>query len=163
MYGAFFRNWRRPVFLTERTIEETLQKNGYLCMTPLGNSMLPLLRGGRDTIYLEQSKGRLKRGDIALYRSKDGRYVLHRVIAVYPGYYEFRGDNSAEADAPVEDGQVLGVLKKFYRGGRWIECSSRACRIYSAIWLAMYPVRRIFIKFRHRAARVLKKMMGMDK
>ena len=51
--------------------------------------------------------GRLRRFDVALYRS-GGRYVLHRVVRVLPSGYVIIGDNCI-TEEHVEDAQVQGV------------------------------------------------------
>ena len=47
--------------------------------TPLGSSMLPFIRGGKDSVRL-QKKDSVEVGDIVLVRLQGPRYVLHRVI-----------------------------------------------------------------------------------
>ena len=45
-----------------------LEEVGVYVSTPLGKSMRPMLRGGRDNILVEKPTGRLKKYDVALYK-----------------------------------------------------------------------------------------------
>ena len=47
-----------------------------------GNSMLPFLVHGRDTVYLSKLKRPVKKGDVLLYRRDSGAYILHRVYKI---------------------------------------------------------------------------------
>lgn len=145
------------------TIEQELKEHGYLCMTPKGQSMWPMLRSGRDSVYLETVNGCLGRDEVALFRSVSGKYILHRVIDVQEGYYTFRGDNAVDEDGEVAQSQILGVLKKFYRGKRCISCDNRKYRIYVAVWNGIYPIRCRAMRCRHKINRLVKKMMGIHR
>jgi len=46
-----------------------------------GNSMLPFIRGEKDSVNLEL-RDTLEEGDIALAQIRPGHYVLHRVVSV---------------------------------------------------------------------------------
>lgn len=67
-----------------------------------GNSMLPLLREG-DIVFLTQvDPGDIRPGDIIVFKSRRGSYIIHRVMDVvyFNGsyYYVTKGDNNLLAD-----------------------------------------------------------------
>ncbi len=58
-------------------VEKLLSEGKEVSFTPRGNSMLPFLRGGEDSVVLCGVKD-IEVGDMLLVRLSD-RYVLHRV------------------------------------------------------------------------------------
>ena len=87
-----------------RNFERVLAEKGYLVYGINGVSMQPMLRQTRDTVVIRAAEGRLHRYDVALYRYPSGKYVLHRVIHVYPdGRYLIRGDNLYKDEMTVSD------------------------------------------------------------
>ena len=67
-------------------IEQQLRDEGVYVSTTVGYSMWPMLRNRRDRIIvIAKGDQRLKKWDLPLYRYPDGRYVLHRIIAVKDG------------------------------------------------------------------------------
>ena len=79
--------------MSEQTFEQVLEEQGTLVYTNVGNSMLPLIREGRDLIILKKPEGRLKKYDVPLYKRDSGQYVLHRVLKVRESDYVICGDN----------------------------------------------------------------------
>lgn len=76
------------------TFEQELAKNGKLIYYNVGDSMLPLIRQGRDLLEIvPKPAGRLHRYDVPLYRRSSGQYVLHRILKVRPQDYVLCGDN----------------------------------------------------------------------
>ena len=71
------------------TFEEELNRTGRLIYTNVGDSMLPLIRQGRDLLIIEKPHGRLKKYDIPLYRRDSGQYVLHRILKVRRNDYGY--------------------------------------------------------------------------
>ena len=66
------------------SLEQVLIRDGFVVTDFKGTSMNPLFKMGRDRVYIEKPKSRLKKGDIALYNRADGSYILHRVYKVLP-------------------------------------------------------------------------------
>ena len=64
------------------------------------------------------SKGWLKivktdtyqKGDIVLYKSSEGHYVLHRILKIKKDKVILAGDHNPFKDKPIEKSQILGVL-----------------------------------------------------
>ena len=150
-------------------IEQQLSREGYYVSTTVGMSMYPMLRNRRDRVIIfPLEKGeRLKKYDLPLYHRPDGKYILHRVIAVRDGYYLIRGDNTYIIEK-VPDSWVLGKVTEFYRGERHILSTSRGYAIYIRFWRLIYPLRFVFVKIkrfmedtmikvRYRLARLFKK------
>ena len=139
-------------------IEQQLREGGVYVSTTVGYSMKPMLRNRRDRIVVvPKGEERLKKWDLPLYRYPDGRYVLHRVIAVRDGYYVIRGDNTFVKEK-IPDEWILGYVSEFYRGERHILTSQRGYRFYAAFWQRIYFLRLPLHKARCLASRVKRKL-----
>ena len=121
------------------TFEELLEKDGRLVYRIRGVSMMPLLRQKRDLVVIEPAKGRLKKYDTALYR-RGRSYVLHRVIGVTEKGYLIRGDNTYTIEK-VPEGDVIGVLTQFSRGGKSHSVTEKGYLLYVRLWDGIYPLR----------------------
>ncbi len=138
----------------ERSIEEELVTQGFYVSTTVGTSMKPMLRNRRDRVVLiPRGEGRLRRYDLPMYRREDGKYVLHRIIAVRRDHYVIRGDNTYKKEYVKED-QIIGVVSEFYRGEKHVSAASRAYRTYAALWHFIFPVRLFLLKMRGLASKV---------
>ena len=123
-----------------------LEEVGYYVSTPLGKSMRPMLRGGKDNILVEKPTGRLKKFDVALYTRADGTSVLHRVVKVREKDYAIRGDNCDYTEYGVTDEDLIGVMTGFWRGERFVPADNRRYRLYVRLNYAAYPLRWLRIR-----------------
>jgi len=143
------------------SFEEILKRDGKLCYSVRGTSMLPMLRQDRDLVVIQAAGGqRLAPLDVALYK-RGKQYVLHRVISVREGGYIFRGDNTYIPEYVPED-KVLGVLRSFVRDGHeYVVTDPRYLR-YARFWCAVYGLRAFSFRCRglvRRACNALKRVM----
>ena len=77
-----------------------------------GNSMMPLLRNGKDEVVVgPYDKEELKLFDVILFRQTD-RYVLHRIIQKRDSRYLMQGDGSStlQRGCKVENKRCKVVL-----------------------------------------------------
>ena len=123
-----------------------LEEVGVYVSTPLGKSMRPMLRGGRDNILVEKPTGRLKKYDVALYTRADGTSVLHRVVRVREHDYAMRGDNCDYTEYGITDDDLVGVMTGFWRKDRFVTPDNRRYRLYIRFNRATYPLRWLRIK-----------------
>jgi hypothetical protein len=133
--------------------EALLREGAELPLVVSGESMLPFLRPGRDTVYLKKPEAPLQRGDIAFYRRFDGSYILHRVFRAEPGKYWFLGDAQTRVEGPLPAQCVFARVTAVRRGQRLIHTGSRFWRLFSGPWLALVRQRprllRIYRLFYH--------------
>lgn len=122
------------------SIEQILQGKGSLLMIAHGNSMWPLLRSGKDPIYLKKPTGALRKHDIALFRRDNGQLVLHRIVAIEKDCCLVCGDAQSRREC-IQTEQVKGVMCGFYRGKTYIGCDHLLYQIYTRLWCAAYPLR----------------------
>ena len=80
-----------------------------------GNSMMPLLRNGKDEVVVgPYDKEELKLFDVILFRQTD-RYVLHRIIQKRDSRYLMQGDGVCRFYEECEDTDIIGVVRKVCR------------------------------------------------
>lgn len=116
-------------------IKEKLDIGGTVTFTPRGTSMFPMLRSGEDVVVLKKPNGRLNYLDVALYRRKNGDFVLHRVIGFERnGNYIFCGDNQFNKERGITDDDIIAVMTAFYRKGKHYTNNSLSYRIYMSVW-----------------------------
>ena len=111
-----------------------------------GTSMHPTIRNG-DLITVEPVvSAKLKRGDILLYRFRDG-FIAHRLVNVQERNgcglsLILRGDASTSCDQPVEPEQVLGKVVCLERDHRIIDPYSLRVRVWSLLYLFLAGLKR---------------------
>ncbi len=148
--------------LEMNNVEQALRENDEIVVCTSGTSMYPMLRNRRDMAVLTRVEGELRKNDVVLYRAKNGKLILHRILKVTPRNYIIRGDNLYRKEY-VKRLDALAVLKGFNRNGKYISCEdSKGYKLYILYVKLSYPIRYIIfgeikaflIKFR---AKILKK------
>lgn len=134
---------------TFESLEEILDKSGIYTGLTKGTSMWPLIHEQRDNIIVVKNQGRLQKYDVPVYVTPQGKYIMHRVVAVHPDHYVIVGDNLLKREY-VTDDMICGVLAGFYKDGKkYIDCkSSKGYRLYARIWVALLPVRPVILFLR---------------
>ena len=129
------------LWMNKSSFEEILERDGRLVYTNVGDSMMPLIREGRDLLVIRPCEGRLRWLDIPLYRRDSGQYVLHRVMKVRTDGYVMCGDNRWGLERGISDRHIVGVLTSIIRDGKEIPMSGFGIRMYSIVWYLLYPLR----------------------
>lgn len=127
-----------------------------------GSSMLPMLHHRRDSVMLAPVGETVKKGDVILYRRSSGRYILHRIIALTEDGYICSGDNQAVREYVARE-QILAVVAEFTRKGRRYGVDAPGYRLYKAIWVGFFPLRRYYLALRRRLARLRRRLAKMKK
>lgn len=138
-------------------MNEIIQNDGEVTFRITGNSMAPMLHHQKDRVCIvKPGNSLLKKYDIPLFVRKDGKYILHRIVAVKPDDYVIIGDNQRVREYPVCPCQVIGVVRGFWRGERYISCNSFWYKIYCRIWVFIYPIRWFYLSLKNLSAKILK-------
>ena len=136
--------------------EEYLAKYGSLTYHNKGVSMLPLLVQDRDLFTLvPKGKERCRKYDVIMYNDRQGRYVLHRVVKVRPEDYVVLGDNTYNKEYRKDD-CVLAVMTSFVHNGKEHSVDETGYRLYSVVWTAIFPLRKLYKRIRWSCGRVLR-------
>ncbi len=155
---------------SNNVVEQELEKHGVHASTTVGVSMRPLFRTRRDMIILKKPDRELRKYDVVLYRDRQGKYIMHRIIKVRESEYIIRGDNTYRPEH-VPKGRIIAILTEFNRKGKRHSCDERGFKIYSRVWTFIYPVRfvchhvALFFKrgFRWVGRKLFKKKVGSKK
>lgn len=137
-------------------IEEILREHGVYASVVCGVSMRPMLRQGRDIVYIMPLGDSVKKYDVLLYRL-NGRYILHRVIGFYPEGYVIRGDNTYKKEYIPKD-DVVGILTKYYKKGKERSAKNRLFFFYGMLVQVFYIPRFLFVRLRARLIGLLKRL-----
>ena len=140
-------------------IRERLAAGQDIEFFPHGSSMLPMIRDGRDSVILTAVKSRLKKYDIPLYRREDGKYILHRIIAV-GDTYTCLGDNLFWVERGITDDQIIAVVSAIKREGREISVNSPFYRVKSVVRVKTYKIRCFAFRAKRKAKRIISKIIS---
>lgn len=106
-----------------------------------GDSMLPFIVGGRDSVVLYKTEV-LNKGDIVLAYLADGRYVLHRIITMDGEYVRLMGDGNLYDTEECQKQDIAGIVTEILRNGKYVDCTSPAERCKAKLWILLKPIRR---------------------
>ena len=101
-----YRTLPNDILLEE--VGTLLEEGREVTFTPKGSSMLPFIRGDRDSVTLKKP-GKLEVGDIVLVRLPGPHYVLHRVLHINGEDIEIMGDGNIAGTEKCRRGDVMGV------------------------------------------------------
>ena len=119
-------------------VAAVLQEGREAVITPTGNSMRPFIRGGVDRVVLGL-RDTLAVGDIVLARF-DGRYILHRILALDGEAVTLMGDGNLRGRERVRTADVIGTVTAIIKpdGQRRTPGKGR-------LWRVLLPVRRYLL------------------
>ncbi len=110
--------------------------------TPLGSSMLPFIRGGKDVVRMRKLP-QVEVGDIILIRLP-GRYILHRVIEVNGNQVTLMGDGNINGTEQCTLDDVLGTVVAIEKNGKTILPGK------GIFWRKIQPLRRYILAIYRR-------------
>lgn len=121
-------------------IKETISKGKSIRFSVTGNSMFPLFVNRRDSVTVSPVD-KIKKYDIVLHRREDGTYIMHRVIGVKGDVLTIAGDNEIQKERNVSCSAVVAKVTAFTRKGRDYTMNELWYKLYSRLWLAVFPFR----------------------
>ena len=125
-------------------VDRMLQNGHSVTMRAKGNSMFPFIRDERDSVVLQKMKN-MAVGSIVLARLQNGSYVLHRVYRLEKEAVVLMGDGNLCATEHCRRNEVVGVVVKIIRDGRYVDCTSRKELLKAWMWRKLLPVRRALL------------------
>ncbi|MFD0829818.1 S24/S26 family peptidase [Neobacillus sp. M.A.Huq-85] len=100
--------------LTFTILKKTIDKNGWLELPAYGNSMYPFIRQGNHCRFVPCQPLSLKKGEVILFHSQDGKLIAHRFIRTkminQQQHFLFKGDTNLGFDQPIGEERILGRL-----------------------------------------------------
>lgn len=130
-------------------IEKMLAEGHKVVMKVKGCSMLPFIRGDRDSVLLMPPQPNLiKRGAIALARLAQGQYVLHRIIDVNPTNQTvtLMGDGNLKGVERCGVKDVAGIaIKVIHPNERSYNLGTKNELRCARVWAGLLPIRRYLL------------------
>ena len=129
------------------SIGEALKTSPEVSTLTKGASMRPMLREHRDIVVIERISGDLRVGDVVAYPGVNGTYTIHRIVRIKKGDLIIRGDNNTFTEFDIKKEDIVGILKEFYREGKYINCKTdKGYKIYTKYIILSYPFRFLWRK-----------------
>ena len=130
-------------------IGKLVEEGQEVIFKPKGMSMLPFIRGGRDSVLLRKAD-ELKVGDIALAEISKERYVLHRIEKMEGETIVLMGDGNLVGRERCRREDVMAIAVKIIKDRREIDCQSPGHLRNAEIWKRLLPVRRYLLEIYRR-------------
>lgn len=121
---------------------ELLRTGTILPLTVTGTSMLPLLKPGRDVVWLKScTPDELRAGQILFFRRPDGHFILHRIRKIDKnGIITMNGDAQTWTEQ-IPPSSAVAIVHTITRNGRKISCDNAGLRLWDALWYPTRPFR----------------------
>lgn len=139
----------KRVIANEVLLEEAaalMNEGREVTIKPLGNSMLPFIRGGKDNVRMKKMPS-VAVGDMLLVRLQGPRYVLHRLIRKEGERLTLMGDGNLVGTESCTEADVMGTVTAIERGSRVVVPGNgrwwRILKPFRRYILAIY--RRVFL------------------
>ncbi len=132
------------------TLCELIDQGHEVSIPVVGSSMTPFLGDGRDQVFVKAPWRPIRRGDIVLYRRRNGEFVLHRVHRVHgsgeSATYDVIGDAQDRIERGINKEQVFAVAARARRKGKIIEPGSFYWWSFQYIWIRIIPLRHMILR-----------------
>ena len=127
-------------------IEELLAEGRQAVFTVTGMSMWPFLCHGRDQVVVEACDlEKVKKGDVVLFRTIFGTYLLHRITRMEEDGFVTTGDGNCFRDGKFPYCCIRAKVTCIVRKGKRIDCTSGKWKLISWIWMKLFPIRRCLL------------------
>lgn len=140
------RQNEKPIRVCSLGIEQWRQLGEEGSLIPVtitlhGESMRPLVRRDRDRVTILPLMRRLRVGDVVLFKSNTGRFVVHRVYRLDGKAVQTMGDHCHRPDPWIQLDQVWGLVVSVERDGRRFSLNNRGARLWGRCWMALLPLK----------------------
>lgn len=125
-------------------VSRLLSQGRFVTLRSKGNSMLPFIVDGRDSVVLHAIKD-VDVGDIVLAHLPGKGYVLHRIYKKAGERLTLMGDGNLRATEHCQKADVVGKVIKICRNGRYVACDAFSERFKAACWKRLLPLRRYLL------------------
>ena len=138
------------------TLAEILASGALFPLVVTGYSMIPFLKEGRDTVYLQKTD-RFYKGQIVFFRRTSNEFILHRIRKIYPdGKLLVNGDAQSWCEI-IRQEQVLAEVLYISKNGRRIDPKSGLFPLLGALWYPTKPLRPLIWRCYGRIRQVFKR------
>lgn len=138
---------RKKKISNEELIPEViklLSEGNTVTIRAKGNSMLPFIIGGRDSVAL-QKKETFVIGDIVMAEISPKLFILHRILKIEGEKITLMGDGNLSGVEVCCKEKICGHAIRIIHNGKRIDCNSKGERFKARIWRKILPVRRYLL------------------
>ena len=125
-------------------VAKLVSNGGCVTLKTKGNSMLPFIRGERDSVVLVKAKD-IKLYDIVLALVNENQYVLHRVVGINGKQLTLMGDGNLKGCEICSRDDVIATAVEVIGDGRKYNCRSEQHFRKARIWKMLLPIRRYLL------------------
>ena len=125
-------------------VAELVAAGSRVKMRARGNSMLPLIRHGKDNVTLQSvNEDSFRKGSLLLFRMPGGSYILHRLVKCRDDEVLLRGDGNLSLIETCNRNDVIAEAVEVERGNKIIVKGSLRWNIYHRLWPRNPLMRRV--------------------
>lgn len=129
-----------------KKIEEIIAERGFYITKTKGSSMYPLITSKCTDVCIVKAELPLNKYDVPLYKRKDGKYVLHRVLGKNDGGYICCGDNQWILEYNVSGDMIIGKLDSWYKNEKKYTVNDKSYKRYVKFWCKSLRRRKFMLK-----------------
>lgn len=129
-------------------VSRLVAEGSEVTFVPKGNSMLPFIRGGVDSVVLVKADD-VGVMDIVLARA-NSTFVIHRIIAMDGDEVVLMGDGNIAGVERCSRKEVLAKVAAIVKDGRRRDCTGGTHGIKARIWRGLLPLRRYLLAIYRR-------------
>mgnify|MGYP002724404703 CR=1 FL=1 len=125
-------------------VAELVAAGSRVKMRARGNSMLPLIRHGKDNVTLQSvNEDSFRKGSLLLVRMPGGSYILHRLMKCMGDELLLRGDGNLSLIETCNRNDVIAEVVEVERGNKIIVKGSLRWNMYHRLWPRNPLMRRV--------------------
>ena len=135
---------QNDVFLPQ--VVELINEGHTVTIMARGNSMMPFIKDGRDSLIFSNLNLDIRVGDAVLAEIHKGVFVCHRIVEIKDGKVTLRGDGNVQGTETCRIEDVKARLVAVTRDGKYYDLNtSKVWKIYSFCWTRLLPLRRYLL------------------
>ena len=135
-------------------VEEQLAQGRLASFTVTGMSMWPFICHDRDQVVVTACDPEsLQVGDVILFQTPMGNYMLHRITALWQDNFETTGDGNRFRDGWFPLRCAKAKVVRIQRDGKSIDCEAPGWRFLFRVWMFLFPVRAPLLRLLKRLGR----------
>ena len=135
---------QNDVFLPQ--VVELINEGHTVTIMARGNSMMPFIKDGRDSLIFSNLNLDIRVGEAVLAEIHKGVFVCHRIVEIKDGKVTLRGDGNVQGTETCRIEDVKAQLVAVTRDGKYYDLNtSKVWKIYSFCWTRLLPLRRYLL------------------
>ena len=135
---------QNDVFLPQ--VVELINEGHTVTIMARGNSMMPFIKDGRDSLFFSNLNLDIRVGEAVLAEIHKGVFGCHRIVEIKDGKVTLRGDGNVQGTETCRIEDVKAQLVAVTRDGKYYDLNtSKAWKIYSFCWTRLLPLRRYLL------------------